>query len=285
MAPSAQLADPPFYSPSYPYFCSRDGERRELKERASRCSWSSLHGKFSDLRRSFNASANAKAVAASDDCTCAWYVAGQYGVCEAVDRAIAGCEAHCGGRTGVCRAVDASPSLCLEAAPPPPPGAQAACPPGRYAVASEPCGVMHRLQGVGSIANTLKLWVEVAARLGATYAHLPASTCVERNGLGHALDELLELDGRASCGGASLWRAARAGGWRVINVSLVPQGSHLPYSMVPFDLEGVVERARALAPPPPRRGAAATPVVFNLVGCPWRRAWGPRKRRRRPRGR
>ena len=86
----------------------------------------------------------------------------QYGVCEAVDRAIAGCEAHCGGRSGVCRG-QASPSLCL-GRPAPPPGAQAACRRGGAAVASEPCGVMRRLQGVGSIANTLKLWVEVAAR-------------------------------------------------------------------------------------------------------------------------
>ena len=52
---------PPFWSPSYPYFCSRDGERRHLKESASRCDWKSLTHIYPDLRRAFNASKDARA--------------------------------------------------------------------------------------------------------------------------------------------------------------------------------------------------------------------------------
>ena len=42
---------------------------------------------------------------------CAYYVAGQYGVCEAVDRAIAECSSRC---ASACRVVDLSPTTCLD---------------------------------------------------------------------------------------------------------------------------------------------------------------------------
>ena len=62
------------------------------------------------------------------------------------------------------------------------------CPPGRYAVASEPCGSMHRVQGVGSMANTLKVWVELAATQRAALLTTPLALCIERNGVGRGME-------------------------------------------------------------------------------------------------
>ena len=272
----------PFWGPSQPYLCSRDGGSRELKLRRSRCGLQELRRRFPQLSPTYDAAADARALAASDDCGCAYYVAGQYGVCEAVDRAIAECSSRCPGQAA-CRVVDLSPGTCLGGSPAASGDGdddeeddgldEDACPAGRYAFASEPCGSMHRLQGVGSMANTLKVWVELATRLDANLVHNPLSLCLERNQAGDVFAPLLGLPREpAACTPRRLWRVARKRGWPILNVTLVPEGSHLPFE-VPFSVDGAYRQATSLAMDAAARWPEAEAVVFNLVGCPWVRTW------------
>ena len=106
--------DGAFSSPSLPYLCSRDGSNRHLKDRLSRCRWPALLAKHPQLHTPFSSGAEARAVAASDDCSCAYVVENQFGVCEAVDVAIDRCS-----KCGACRLVDVSPSTCLVPTPAP----------------------------------------------------------------------------------------------------------------------------------------------------------------------
>ena len=274
----------PFWGPMQPYLCSRDGGSRELKLRRSRCDPQELRRRFPQLGPTYDTAGDARALAASDDCGCAYYVAGQYGVCEAVDRAIAECSSRCPG--AACRIVDLFPSTCLGGSPAASGDGDGdeddgdddgldddACPPGRYAFASEPCGSMHRLQGVGSMANTLKVWVELATRLDANLVHNPLSLCLERNQAGDVFAPLLGLPREpAACTPRRLWRVSRKRGWPILNVTLVPEGSHLPFE-VPFSVDGAYRQATSLAMDAAARWPEAEAVVFNLVGCPWVRAW------------
>ena len=291
-----------FTSPALPYFCSRDGSHTELKDRTSKCRWTALHERYPSMHAEFaGAGREAKAVAASDDCSCAVMVLDQFGVCEAVDKAIKDCSNIRGNCS--CRLVDVSPSTCL--VPEPPPRERSwtqkrrqqqetfgtitygslwqqgeadilpeACPAGRYVVATDPCGLQHRNQGLGSVANTLKLQVEAAVRLNATFVYNPVSLCIDRNRAGYSLGELFSLRG-APCSAAALHQASRSAGWPVINVTLAPSGHHLPTYGGELDqyseqwLEESVRTARAALDALP----SGSPAVLNVMGCPWVRSW------------
>ena len=290
-----------FNSPALPYFCSRDGSHAELKDRTSKCRWTTLHAQYPELHAAFvGAGREAKAVAASDDCRCAVVVFDQYGVCEAVDKAIKDCSnsGNCS-----CRVVDVSPSTCL--VPEPPPRERnwsrkrrqqqeaygtitygsswqqgeadilpEACPAGRYVIATDPCGVQHRNQGVGSITNTLKLQVEAAVRLNATFIYNPASLCIDRNRAGYSLGELFSLRG-APCSAAALHEASTSRRWPLLNLTLAPAGHHLPPQGGELDqnseswLQESVKAAQAALDTLP----SGSPAVITATGCPWVRSW------------
>jgi hypothetical protein len=63
--------------------------------------------------------------------------------------------------------------------PPLPPLAAAveACAPGSYLVASDPCGVLHRKQALGSMMQSLVVLLELSTRIGALSAHRPPHGC------------------------------------------------------------------------------------------------------------
>ena len=82
-----------------------------------------------------------------------------------------------------------------------------------HLVPTEPCGA-NSLEGSGSMASTLKVWVELATRLNATLVYNPITLCLGRNRIGHGLAQLLGLR-QEPCNAHALWSTVQRRRWPV----------------------------------------------------------------------
>ena len=86
-------------------------------------------------------------------------------------------------------------------------------------------------RAIGAIGESLP-------RLAERLLRPEACLWMPSGGCGDSLRPLALLGLHADgCDAAALWRAARAGGWAVRNVTLISPGSHLPASMGNFSLD------------------------------------------------